>query len=166
MTRLSEHFTLTEWTKSKTATAHGIENKPSLEQIAMFAACSNWHLETYRRLLGDKPIRINSGFRNRLLNSVTPGAAKHSAHMAERGRCAVDFERPGVSNMDVARVIESCPVPFDTLILEYANQQDPDAGWIHLAVRFWGGPNRRRVLSAVRRGGRNIWVRRLTYSEF
>ena len=61
--KLSDNFSLTEFTKSQTAERKGIENSPNEIHIkAMESLCSNV-LERVRSAFG-KPIMINSGYRS------------------------------------------------------------------------------------------------------
>lgn len=130
MTQLTKHFSLAEMTASATAKARGLPNQPNATQrAALVALCVNI-LEPVRAEFG-RPVRITSGFR-----SFTPGS-QHA-----RGEAA-DFEVPGVSNLVVARWIRD-HLPFDQLILEAWNANDPNAGWIHVSYRAGGG--RRSVL--------------------
>ena len=74
-TKLSEHFSLRELTKTKT----GIENVPNEEQVDNLKRVCGW-LEQLRRRWnnlygdGDDPIIINSGFRSPEVNKAVGGA--------------------------------------------------------------------------------------------
>ena len=58
--KLSDNFSLIEFTKSQTAERRGIENKPNeIHTIAMEALCHNI-LERVRSAFG-KPVMIHSG---------------------------------------------------------------------------------------------------------
>ena len=63
--KLSDNFSLIEFTKSQTAERKGIENTPNeIQKIAMEALCKNI-LERVRSSFG-KPVMINSGYRSQL----------------------------------------------------------------------------------------------------
>lgn len=127
--RLSDNFTLAEFTKSQTATRRGISNKPTAaHQEALRQLCVNV-LEPTRAHFG-RPIRITSGYRSAELNRAI-GGSQTSQH--SKGEAA-DFEIPGVDNRRVAKWIEA-NLTFDQLILEGASARDPNAGWIHVSYR-------------------------------
>ncbi len=123
--RLSKHFTLAEMTKSQTATRLGIRNTPSEPyKRSLRAVCENI-LEPVREHYG-VPITPSSGFRSPALCEAI-GSSKSSQHA--KGQ-AVDFEVPGVANVELAKwLIDN--VEFDQLILEYFDPNDPAAGWVH-----------------------------------
>lgn len=89
---LSPHFTLEELTRSATATARGISNKPTeLHKKCLVHTCQ-YLLEPLRTLLNEKykvykgkevkkvAIGVSSGYRSEALNKVIPGASKTSSH--------------------------------------------------------------------------------------
>src|SRR5882672_5064727 len=89
MTQLSPNFTLEEMIASQEGARRGIDNTPSPEIIEhLKEACTK--LEEVRKVLGNRPILINSGYRSPKLNKAIKGAAK-SAHMSGY---AVDFICP------------------------------------------------------------------------
>lgn len=143
--RLSDHFTLAEFTKSQTAERHGIDNTPDDAQIErMKILCENV-LEPVR-VFFDKSFTPSSGFRSvELCNKI--GSKSTSQHA--KGE-AVDFEIPGVDNKDVAAwIAENCE--FDQLILEYYTPGIPDSGWVH--VSYKGEGNRKEVLTLTKGSG-------------
>ena len=131
--KLSEHFSLDEFTASETATRKGIDNTPPpvvTEKLRMLAAT----LEQVRSLLGNNSIRISSGYRCLTLNRAI-GSGDLSAHVLGY---AVDFTCPGFGTpKEVANKIAESPIKFDQLIYE--------GTWIHLSV---DPRNRREVLTA------------------
>jgi hypothetical protein len=62
MQQLSENFNLIEFTKSETAIRKRIDNTPNAQQVQNFNICKKI-LEPVRRHF-NKPVRINSGYRN------------------------------------------------------------------------------------------------------
>lgn len=121
--KLSEHFTLEEMTKSATAQAMGIDNKPNAAQVeSLRTLCCNV-LEPARVKLG-KPIRISSGFRCEALNKAVKGA-KYSQHKTGE---AADLQVSPVSELrrlfDILRTL-----PIDQLLFEYSGQ----TRWIHVS---------------------------------
>jgi zinc D-Ala-D-Ala carboxypeptidase len=134
--KLSEHFSLSELTKSSTATRKGIDNTPSEAEIESLIMLCNEILEPVRVHYG-VPFVPNSGFRclelNREINS-----RDNSQHVTGN---AVDFEVPGIDNKDVAIwVMENCT--FDQLILEFYKEGEPTSGWVHCSIPAEGAPCR------------------------
>ena len=142
--KLSEHFTLGEFTKS--GSHPEVYNIPSHEAIANLTNLTKW-LEVLRKRynakygVGEEPIRINSGYRSPQLNKAIHGVAG-SNHMTG---CAADIR---VENMEQL-------IRYATILLDYADESKQDfdellieknrygAIWLHFAVRPSG--NRRKV---------------------
>ena len=123
--QLSDHFTLSELTKSSTAERRGIDNEPGPSEIENLILVCDQILEPVREHYGI-PFAPNSGFRGLELNRAI-GSSDGSQHV--KGE-AVDFEVPGIANKDVALwVMENCE--FDQLILEFYKEGIPDSGWVH-----------------------------------
>ena len=123
--QLSGHISLSELTKSQTATRKGIDNKPTLEHIENLTELCVQILEPTRRNFG-KPMVITSGYRSEELCEAI-GSVSTSQHA--RGEAA-DFEMFGVDNKELAKYIKNNLV-FDQLILEFYNPDDPSSGWVH-----------------------------------
>ena len=136
--KLSEHFTLGEFTKSNSHPE--VYNIPSHEAIANMKRLCQW-LEVLRERAGT-PIRINSGYRSPQLNRKIGGVA-NSNHLTG---CAVDIRVSGMEQL----------IRYAAILLDYAEElhQDFDellieknrygAIWLHFAVRPSG--NRRKIL--------------------
>ena len=77
--KLSPNFKLDELIWSDTAQRLGIDNRPDARITSHLVALAAG-LEQVRVLLGNRPIRINSGYRCPALNRAVGGAAS-SAHM-------------------------------------------------------------------------------------
>jgi len=85
---------LSEVERSATALRHGIDNRVPINAVVtrrlyLMAA----RFEDIRACLGDRPLVVTSGYRCRVLNDITPGAAKNSYH---RRLLALDL-RPRIS---------------------------------------------------------------------
>ena len=144
MGRLSTHFSLEELTFSQTAIRHGILNAPGPEEIRNLEALCQHVLEPAREALG--PIHVNSGFRNRLVNTLV-GGSPTSQHM--KGEAA-DL-RPGKATLQELLLWLYENVPFDQCIWEYGH-------WIHVShVR--NGTGRRELLAAFRLPGQGTVYR-------
>ena len=123
--QISDHFTLSELTKSSTAERLGIANEPGSMEVENLIMVCDQVLEPVRNHYGI-PFAPNSGFRCLELNRAI-GSSGNSQHV--KGE-AVDFEVPGISNKEVALwVMENCE--FDQLILEFYKEDIPDSGWVH-----------------------------------
>ena len=85
--KLSEHFSLSEFTKSSTAMKHGIKNTPPQEAVDNLKALCQGCLEPLREKLG-LPVVITSGYRTKALNSMLAHSSERSQHMLGQ---AADF---------------------------------------------------------------------------
>jgi hypothetical protein len=122
---LSTHFSLSELTKSSTATRKGIDNTPDDTVTENLIVLCTEILEPVREHYGI-PFVPNSGYRSLELNRAI-GSSDRSQHVTGK---AVDFEIPGVDNRDVALwVMDNCQ--FDQLILEFYREGEPASGWVH-----------------------------------
>mgnify|MGYP001361704922 FL=1 len=148
MVRLSENFSLQEFTKSQTAERRGIDNTPV-----------EGHLENAKALFENvvQPVRdnfgvtvINSGYRSGDLNYAI-GGSNTSQHC--KGQ-AVDIECPGTPNYDVAKWIED-NLDFDQLILEFYTPGIPDSGWVHVSYKT--EDNRNASLTAMKENGKTVY---------
>jgi len=144
--KLSDNFSLTEFTKSQTAERKGITNKPNeIHVMAMESLCHNV-LERVRSAFA-KPININSGYRSVALCEAI-GSKSTSQHCDGE---AADIEIYGVSNYDLAKYIEN-NLNFDQLILECWDGIDPNSGWVHVSY-VNDVANRKDVLTYTRQNG-------------
>ena len=130
MIKLSEHFTLEELTFSATAQRKQIDNKPPAEVLDNMKRLAAG-LEEVRAALGNKPMRINSGYRSPKLNRAV-GGARLSAHMAGY---AADFVCPDFgSPLKIVKALAATGIQFDKLIQE--------GTWVHISF----APEARRQL--------------------
>jgi len=146
--RLSQNFTLAEFTKSQTASRMDIDNTPQGE-----------HLDAAKELFENvvQPVRdtfgvtvINSGYRSPDLNEAVGGSSR-SQHC--KGQ-AVDIECPGTPNAEVAQWIVD-NIPFDQVILEFYTPGIPDSGWVHVSYNADG--NRGSILTAIKENGKTVY---------
>lgn len=146
--KLSENFSLAEFTKSQTAIRMGIDNTPGED-----------HLEAAKELFENvvQPIRdhfgptvLNSGYRGPALNEAVGGSSKSQHCKGE----AVDLEVPGVANAEVAAwIVEN--LDFDQVILEFYTPGIPDSGWVHVSYKTEG--NRKSILTAMKENGKTVY---------
>lgn len=129
---ISKHITYEEATVSNTATRFGIKNKPNETQLACMKLVAEKCFEPLREWYG-KPIKVNSFFRNSLLNSKVNGS-KTSQHV--KGE-AIDLS--GGSKEENKKLFEWCKenLEFDQLINEY------DFTWVHISYTV---KNRKQIL--------------------
>ena len=111
---LSSHFSLAEMIASDTALRHGINNAPGPHEIDNLKRLCALVLEPLRAAIG-QPIRITSGYRSSLLNTLV-GGSRTSDHCAGR---AADIQVPGTSPLSLARAIESLDLPVQQVIHEF-----------------------------------------------
>jgi hypothetical protein len=120
VTNLTEHFTL-----SQTAARLGIPNIPKgqdLENVKRTAEV----MEQVRKVLGDKPILISSGFRAPKVNASV-GGASNSAHVHG---LACDFTCPSFGTpKEICDKLHPLikALTIDQLIHEYKT-------WVHLGL--------------------------------
>lgn len=166
MTKLSDNFSLSEFTKS---VAHpNIPNTPSASQIANLKAVCENILEPARahfsKLKGrDMKVSINSGFRGEPLekaicwggdNDKSPFAtwcknpkrnkpvneaswAEYFKRKSHPEGEAVDFEIPGIDNSEIAIFVRD-NLKFDQCILEFHHRGDGSSGWVHVSYKAAG----------------------------
>jgi zinc D-Ala-D-Ala carboxypeptidase len=123
--KLSEHFTLAEFTNSDTARRRGIDNTPSPAILSVLRITAR-KLEAVRSLLG-VPIIVTSAYRCAVLNRAI-GSGPTSHHVIGQ---AVDFKAPAFGPpLKVARAIERARkkglLQYDQLIHEFG-------AWVHIS---------------------------------
>jgi len=123
---LSANFSLEELTKSQTAERQSIPNNPDEDGIYYLRMVAEKILQPVRNHYGI-PFTVSSGFRSVDL-CLAIGSKATSQHT--KGQ-AVDFEVPGISNMDLSYFIKTT-LDFDQLILEF--YRGGNTGWVHCSV--------------------------------
>ena len=141
--KLTEHFTLDEFTRSTTADRLKIDNSVPADLMPNIKLTVS-QLELVRQALG-KPIIITSGYRCPALNARVGGVAT-SAHT--KG-LAVDFHSSFGTPKEICHRLIDAGVEFDKLIQEH-NQ------WVHIG--FSPSKNRQIVLTAVKNGGKTVYL--------
>jgi zinc D-Ala-D-Ala carboxypeptidase len=127
-TPLTTHFTLEELTASETAARLGFDNTPNeaetenLQRLAEF-------LEEVKKVLGMKPVMINSAFRSKQTNDAV-GSRDTSQH---RIGCAADIRIPGMNPDEVCRAVIVSGIAYDQIIREFWDK-DKGGGWTHISV--------------------------------
>ena len=110
---LTRNFKLAEFIRSDKADEMGDPNTPDEEHLRALhgLACG---MEQVRRILGDRPISITSGYRNPAVNKAV-GGVSNSAHALGY---AADFSVKGMTPVEVARALDASTLAFDQLIYE------------------------------------------------
>ena len=145
MIRLSEHFTLEEFVRSRKAQARGIKNEPPAEAVEGLKLLVQHILEPLRLAWG-QPIFVNSGYRSPALNRVV-GGARNSQHLL--GQAADIVADLTLLNYDLGQRIIELGLPFDQLIFEdcyveyVAGRPQHRCRWIHVS---YGPRNRRQII--------------------
>ena len=125
--QLTTHFTLSEFTRSETAQAKGIDNTPSLEAVSNLQYLCQQVLEPLRVWLG-KPVVINSGYRSSQLNQLV-GGVSNSQHLTGE---AADIRLPdkATGQLYAEYILEHCR--FDQLLFE---QNAKGTCWLHVSCK-------------------------------
>ena len=146
MKRISKHISYKEAVGSNYAKQKGIKNKPNEEQVENMKLLAENVFEPLREWV-DAPIRVNSMFRSKELNSAIKGSST-SSHM--KGE-AMDITRMACgkenckSNLDMFHWIKD-NLEFDQLIWEFGSEPK----WLH--VSYNKDNNRQQVLVTKKRG--------------
>ena len=152
---ITKNFSLEELTHSNTAKARGISNVPNDTHKANLIASAKNLWQPVRDILG-VPMIVSSGYRSPALNRAVGGSAT-SAH--SHG-FAIDFTAPKLGNTraiakKLTTELKARGIKFDQLILEFP---DSDSSWIHLGYKSPSGKQRGQLLTAVKRGGRTVYL--------
>lgn len=140
--QLSDHFQLSEFTRSETASRYGIDNTPGDAEIAALRALCLNVIEPIRTHFG-VPITISSGYRSPEVNRRIGGSSS-SQHM--KGEAA-DLNVWGVNVTEVFDwIVFYSGLEFDQCIHEFGS-------WVHISYTE-RNQNRYMALNAYRHGGR------------
>jgi zinc D-Ala-D-Ala carboxypeptidase len=120
--QLSEHFSLQELTASETAARNGLDNTPGPIAYQNLVRLANF-LEEVKKVLGGKPIMINSAYRGPEVNAHV-GGSKNSQHMVG---CAADIKVPGMTPDQICKAIIASELQYDQLIREFDS-------WTHISI--------------------------------
>jgi zinc D-Ala-D-Ala carboxypeptidase len=148
--KLTANFSLSELTRSQTATRKGIDNTPDAEQLDNLTALCECVLQPVRNYFG-MVVRISSGLRVPELNSAIGGSttSDHCKGMA------ADIEVPGVDNLALAEwVVKN--LEFRQVILEFYTPGIPDSGWVH--VSYNPSDNKKQALTATKKDGKTVYL--------
>lgn len=113
------HFTLEELTFTEHRQFDNTPNDQELENLKRLGL----FLEEVKKLLGGKPIMVNSAYRSEEVNRAV-GSKDTSQH---RHGCAADIRVPGMTPDEVVQAIKASDLQYDQLIREF------DA-WTHVSI--------------------------------
>ncbi len=148
MTRISDHLSLAEVTKSQTATRLGIDNNPTVTHLIALRAVAENIFEPIRKHFG-VPVGVSSGYRSNALNDAIGGSSR-SQHCHGQA-LDIDADIYGrITNGELFRYIRHA-LDFDQLIWEFGDDNDP--AWVHVSF-VDDGSNRGEILRAYRENGR------------
>jgi len=150
--QISQHLLLSELIRSESAKRKGISNMPTAEHIENLKVLAATIFEPIRAHFG-VPIHISSGYRSATLNKAIKGSSSSQHCKGE----AVDIDMDGsgtISNAEVFNFIRA-NLPFDQLIWEFGNEQNPN--WVHVSYAV-NGKQRGQVLKAVKRGTKTVYL--------
>ena len=116
---LSEHFTLEELTHTD---HREFDNTPNASEMANLTRLAAF-LEEVKKVLGNKPVMINSAFRCKQVNDAV-GSKDSSQH---RIGCAADLRIPGMTPDEVVKAVIASGIGYDQIIREFDR-------WTHISV--------------------------------
>ena len=130
-----KYFTISELEYSAKAKERGIVNKMPAHLMPNAVALVDKVLDPLRAAYG-KPISVNSGYRNAVVNKLVGGGATSQHLTAQAADITV---RDLANNQKLFQMIIDMKLPFDQLINENGFQ------WVHVSHRA-DGKNRGEVL--------------------
>jgi hypothetical protein len=116
---LSPNFTLEELTHTD---HREHDNSPNEDELANLYRLAEF-LEGVKKVLGGKPIIVNSAFRCAEVNKAV-GSSDKSQH---RRGCAADIRVPGMTPDEVVRAIIGSDLEYDQVIREFDR-------WTHVSI--------------------------------
>lgn len=149
--KLSQYVSLSEVTKSDTATKRGIDNSPTPEHLENLKVICTEVFDKVREHF-DVPIFISSGYRSAALNKAIGGSSTSDHNLGKALDLDQDFKGNGVTNKQVFDYIKQ-NLDFDQLIWEFGSNDNPD--WVHVGYRK--GANRKQILRAKKVGSKTVY---------
>ena len=143
---LTPNFTLEELTVSETAMRNGLDNTPGPIAYQNLVRLANF-LEEVKKVLGGKPVMINSAYRGPEVNAHV-GGSKNSQHMVG---CAADIRVPGMSPNEVCKAVIASDLQYDQLIREFDS-------WTHISIPNEEGSTPRGQTLIIDRAGTRPFV--------
>ena len=123
--KLTEHFTFEELTTTNNNSL--LKKNRDIAKIYMYKLFNlALFCEQIRKIIGNKPMTITSGFRCKALNTAV-GGSKTSQHILCQ---AIDFIPKGIDLLAAFKLIDDSDLPFGQLIYEKSKNGD----WIHISM--------------------------------
>ena len=144
--KLSQHFDLSEFTRSESAKREGLDNTPTAEHLENLRVLCEKVLEPIRLRFGS--INISSGYRGKMLNHFIGGSVNSDHCVGRAADLDMDDSGSGVTNKEIFEYIKD-NLEFDQLINEF------NYSWVHVGYRL--GANRKQVLKAVKEKGKTVY---------
>lgn len=138
MTQLSEHFSLEELTHTDHRDLDNTPNDSELKNLVRLAE----FLEEVKKVLGGKPVMINSAFRSKAVNDAV-GSKDTSQH---RIGCAADLRIPGMTPDEVVKAIIASGIGYDQVIREFDR-------WTHISIPNHEGDKPRQQALIIDKAG-------------
>jgi uncharacterized protein YcbK (DUF882 family) len=135
---LSEHFTLEELTHTD---HRELDNSPTQDEISNLQRLA-FFLEEVKKVLGGKPVMVNSAFRSKAVNDAV-GSKDASQH---RIGCAADLRIPGMTPDEVVRTIIASGIGYDQVIREFDR-------WTHVSIPNKDGDKPRQQALIIDKAG-------------
>lgn len=124
--KLSENFTIEEFTRSDKAKELGITNEPGEKELAALRVLVSRTIQPLRDKLG-VPIHVNSGYRCPELNKAVGGVPTSQHQKGEAADLSIDGKAA-----DILEALENSNIPFDQAIL-YRKQN-----FLHVSLKLDG----------------------------
>lgn len=150
--KLSKNFSLSEFTKSNTASRRGIDNNPTAEHIHNLVDLCENVLQPLRDAVG-VPIRITSGYRSEALNEAI-GGSKTSDHSFGRAADCELWIDGYEDNAKLFNLVKSLDLDFYQMIWEFGDDEQPN--WVHIAYRK--DNIKKQCLKAYKEGGKTKYA--------
>ena len=116
---MTPHFTLAELTHTD---HREFDNTPNETETANLQRLAEF-LEDVKKVLGGKPIMVNSAFRSKQVNDAV-GSKDTSQH---RLGCAADIRVPSMTPDEVVKAVIASGIAYDQIIREFDR-------WTHISV--------------------------------
>ena len=151
MDRISTHISYKEAVFSRTALRLDIDNTPDGYELGNMNGVAHNIFEPLREWVGG-PIKINSFFRDKALNTAIGGSSR-SQHCEGR---AIDLDDTfgHKTNKDMFHYIKD-NLNFDQLIWEFGDDINP--AWVHVSY-VNDNENRNRCLKAYKKKGKTGYM--------
>ena len=148
---ISKHISYKEATHSNTALRRNLDNTPNDEQLKCMEEVAENLFEPLRKW-GGGPIKVNSFFRGRPVNTAI-GGARTSQHM--KGQ-AIDIDDTFgyKTNAEMYHYIKD-NLDFDQMIWEFGDDNNPN--WVHISY-VTHRPNRKKLTIAKKVNGKTKYI--------